>query len=107
MSSYPEHEKLKRVVAPSQACGDFLSWLREVKDWCLARPHVHDDSCRSERRPLFFICDYGEGELEPVAFDKTKLLAEFFGVDLDRLEAEKEQMLEQQRALNERPPQAL
>lgn len=28
MSKYPEHDKLTAVKAQSQACGEFIDWLR-------------------------------------------------------------------------------
>lgn len=106
MSSYPEHDKLKKVAAQSQACGDFLAWLREVKDLQLCVPHQHDDSCYcvpkdEERRGVNMrVCDLKAGEYIAAGLSTTKLLAEFFGIDVDKLEAEKQQLLEEQRALN-------
>ncbi len=69
MSDYPEHDKLKAVVVESQAIGEFIDWLEDVKGI-----EIH----------------------API----TKLLAEFYKIDLDVIEAEKQSMLEKQRELN-------
>ncbi len=69
MSDYPEHDKLKAVVVESQAIGEFIDWLEDVKGI-----EIH----------------------API----TKLLAEFYKIDLDVIEADKQTMLEKQRELN-------
>jgi len=72
---YPEHEKLEKVQAESQACGEFLSWLAFEKGLEL---------CAAE---------FDEDEWYPQSRTITDLLAEFFGIDSEALEAEKRQML--------------
>jgi hypothetical protein len=75
MTEYPEHEKLKKIQDKSQAIGTFLEWLGFEKE-------IH-------------LCTYGEGDrLYPIPKRKEELLAEFFEIDLAKLEAEKQQMLE-------------
>ncbi len=73
---YPEHEKLQLVKEKTQACGEFLDWLIEEKGW--------------EPR--------GGG-----GANVRRLLAEFFEIDQDLIEREKEHMLESCRLLGEAP----
>ena len=83
MSDYPEHKKLKVVKDRSQAIGDFIEWLG-------ARGMA--------------VCDFDPTYLRdnyvPTRIPINKLLAEYFEIDLDRLEEEKLAMLDEQRALN-------
>lgn len=79
MAETPEHEKLHKVRDKSQVCGEFLDWLRDEKGFTLATEDEYGD-------PI------------PVYTSTTKLLAEFFEIDLKVLEDEKEQMLRELRA---------
>lgn len=75
--TYPEHEKLNAVKDQSQAIGDFLDWLNSEKGIVLA--------------------NYGNSDVAWLAPDgtaKERLLAEYFEIDLDKLEAEKRAMLQ-------------
>lgn len=84
MSDYPEHDKLKEIQPLSQAIGEFLEWCgEEGRDIFLATPHP-----------------FGEG-MVPVNTSIERLLAQHFGIDLDKIEAEKRQMLDHMRKLNE------
>jgi hypothetical protein len=94
----PEHDKLHEVRERSQAIGEFLEWLGE-RGVSLAVRHQHSDGCREDG---FLICDFREDELASFAFQTNQLLAEFFEIDLDTLEAEKTALLDYQRALNAR-----
>jgi hypothetical protein len=76
MADYPEHEKLEKIVAESQICGEFLDWLRGKRGLEL---------CGLSKDESFFY---------PVSIPTSKLLAEFFGIDRNKLEAEKRTMLE-------------
>lgn len=82
MIDYPEHEKLKAVQTQSQSIGEFLDWLRGEKGFEIAR-WKHDDF------------DENDDVLMPAHFSTEKLLAEFFNIDLDKVEAEKRAMLAQ------------
>lgn len=78
MSEYPEHNKLDKVKQQSQAAGEFVEWLTDVKKYVIAT-HINID---------------GVGDrLSQVHINITSLLAEFYGVDLNALEQEKQQML--------------
>ena len=75
---YPEHEKLKEIQEQYQICGEFLEWLNEE----------------------FEILSTGGGELDeyyPCHLSREKLLAQFFNIDLDKLEQEKRKMLDELR----------
>lgn len=87
-AEYPEHEKLRAVKDRSQTIGEFL------EEWCAAR-----------RMALCELVDVGSGG-EPVleyvpVYNTTRLLAEFFEIDLDRIEAEKRTMLDLLRKAND------
>lgn len=77
---YPEHEKLKKVQTESQTIGEFIDWLRSDKELELGKWQTssHDDG----------------DTFQPVHVSTEKLLAEFFEIDLEKLEAEKRAMLE-------------
>ncbi len=77
METYPEHEKLQAVQRESEAQGQFLDWLI------------------NERRPRLVIAEYvGSGDaLEPARPKIVELLAEFHGIDLGKIEAEKRALL--------------
>lgn len=92
--TYPEHDKLHAVKDQSQAIGEFLAF----------GPHTLCQWVELDKEDEFnaLLIEAGlDGMYEPV-YNITKVLAEHFGIDLDRLEAEKRQMLDEQRALNER-----
>lgn len=78
---YPEHEKLKGIKVESQAQGEFLDWLMG-KGYVIARYGNHPSGDQ-------FLLDAG------VSIET--LLAEYYGIDLIKLEAEKRQMLKRLR----------
>lgn len=85
----PELDKQAKVVDKSQTCGEFLEWLRDEKGFVLARyPSAEEaeEEGLSEQRPLH------------VHTSTTELLAEFFEIDLRKIEAERRALLEAIRA---------
>lgn len=81
-NQYPECEKMAVVKDKSQAIGEFLEWLECEKNW--------------------EICEYGSSDrLSPVILSTEQLLAEFFDIDLDKIEKERRQMLYELRRKNE------
>jgi hypothetical protein len=80
----PELAKMAKVKLEGQVIGDFLEWLRQEKDWRLCEAHQHDDGCDGA-------CNRG---YELVGFSTEKLLAEFFEIDLDKVEQEKRAILD-------------
>lgn len=75
MTVYPEHEKLEKVHDESQSIGEFIEWLQSK----------------------YSVCKYDEkrfgGTWWPVTLDITKLLSEYFEIDLQKIEFEKRLML--------------
>ena len=84
--SYPEHEKLQEVVETSQAIGDFLDWLSSVKQIRFAK-WVKD---KTESGTEFEVFVQQNMQI-------TDWTAEYFGIDLKKLEQEKLAMLEELR----------
>lgn len=79
----PEHAKLDAIKHISQAQKDFVDFLTEEKG--------------------FVICVITEDAFDtwqPAWINMKELLAEYHGIDLVRLEQEKEEMLEEIRSLN-------
>lgn len=81
MSKYPQHEKLKKVQDQSQMVGEFLEWLSS-KSWTICELNRTDDYC-------------------PIQLRTEELLAEYFGIDLKKLEREKRAMLDELREKQE------
>lgn len=73
MADYPEHEKIKALGGANQIVGDFIEWL-SANDYVIAR--------------------YEGDMLYPAYHGRDKLIAKCFGIDTDKLEAEKVAMLE-------------
>ncbi len=74
---HPEHDKLMLVKDRSQAVGEFMEWLAEQG---------------------LFICERGRfDDLHLTGRNREQLLADFFEIDLNVIEAEKRAMLEQLR----------
>ncbi len=78
MNTYPECEKLAAAKPKSQAQGEFLEWLSE-QGYVLCRLHKEDyiPACKST----------------------TELLAECHGIDMQKVEQERQTMLEEIRQL--------
>lgn len=113
--SYPEHDKLREVSEQSQALGEFLDFGLAKQDLALYEKIVVGCECGS--------CERGRGRLSPWHTDEEKativdgvvqveewvpvvktiqrILAEHFGLDQAKLDAEKDAMLE---ALRAEPP---
>jgi hypothetical protein len=102
MSSYPEHEKLAKISDKSTACGLFVEWLAAEKGIRLANYHEHAPSCIDSDGDVVCGGGFGIDRLYPVHERLTKLLAEFFEIDEDKIEAEKRAMLDELRTLNTR-----
>ena len=81
---YPECEKMRKVKDQSQVIGEFLDWLHGEKNILFAEQ-------RGE--PPF-------DRILPVLFNTEELLAEFFNIDLKKVEQEKRAMLDEIRKKN-------
>ena len=84
---YTEHDKLDKVKKESQSCGEFLEWLQNEKELVLSQYSQYSDT---------------DETLYPIHVNIQDLLAEFFGIDLNKLEEEKRHMLETLRKANEK-----
>lgn len=78
LEEYPEHNKLVAISKYSQVVGDFLTWLGDERSFFIARYQVD-----------------GVWDEDIVHIDQTiqQLLADFFEIDLDKIEEEKRAML--------------
>lgn len=74
---YPEHDKLQLIADKSQAIGEFLEWLQEEKQ--------------------LVICQSADEHYYPHFVRKEELLADFFEIDLKKLDDEKRAMLKEYR----------
>jgi hypothetical protein len=81
-SRYPEHDKLKAVQEESQTIGEFLDTCGYTLAKWSKEPHLVDYS-----------------ELVPVG-NIPDILAEYFCIDQNKIEAEKRAMLEEMRTVN-------
>ena len=85
-TDYPEHEKMKKVQEASHAIGQFVEWL--------ASGEAHEDdkpivlAYYSEARSR-----YDDDVLEQMPYTIEKLLARYFGIDLELIAAEKDAMI--------------
>ena len=78
---YPEHEKLQKVIDQSQTIGEFFEWLKNTKKIVMAQWGKWDS-------------------LYPLSLPTQETLAEYFEIDLNKLEQEKRAMLEELRQHN-------
>lgn len=73
MNEYPECEKMAAIREKSQGIGEFLDWLSE--------------------RGIILASYYEEAGLSPRHTNIEQLLAEYFNIDLNKVEKEKQAML--------------
>lgn len=82
MNDYPEHAKLSQVQPQTQAIGEFLDWVAS-KHGAHLMTYVDVDDFRG---------------WVPAGVPITRLLAEWAGIDEDKIESEKRAMLADIRA---------
>jgi hypothetical protein len=93
----PECEKMTKVAPVSQKIGEFFDWLRDEKKISLAVRHEHTpEGCDVKRTGSSrgATCGVSEGDLFYANVNMTNLLAEFFGIDLIKVERERRAILE-------------
>jgi len=90
MKTYPECDKLLAVKDQSQAIGGFLEWLNG-EGIVLARPHVHGAECTDDNG--YYSCQYQDDQLVPIYGPVDGLLAQHFGIDMNKVEKERREML--------------
>lgn len=91
MTATPEHDKLEAVADISQQCGEVLEWLLSRYSFCTR--HIHTERCPRDEEGLT-TCGFRDGELVAMPINVEKELAEFFGIDLKKIEAEKKVILD-------------
>lgn len=75
----PTLDRMLKIQEQSKLCGEFL-------DWFLCKYAVFE---RRQKRESPFVNPYGASDY----INKERLLAEFFDIDLDEAEREKESIL--------------
>jgi hypothetical protein len=90
MSDYPEHDKLAAVQDESQVIGEFI----EMAGYTLCEMRTFTDVDSRGRRYET------QPRLAPVAKSIQQLLADYFEIDLNKIEAEKRAMLNSLRKAN-------
>lgn len=75
----PELDKISKVSDKSQAIGEFLEWLVQKKEIVLAK---------------WMDMEGWDPQLVVAYEPKNKLLAEYFGIDQDKVENERRKLLE-------------
>ena len=95
-----EIEKLEVIQDKSQIIGEFLEWLQIEKKYIICEkssgktiiPVDPQKKCTSDN-----IADVIYSVNWPVIFDIDKVLAEFFNIDLKKVEEEKKKILKKHR----------
>jgi hypothetical protein len=83
----PELDKINAVHGESQAIGNFLAWLQENGMFVASYIKVQG---------------YRDEQAFPVSDNTEKLLARYFGIDLDKAERERVRILDACREANSR-----
>lgn len=95
MSNYPEHDKLHGLVHISQPLGEFLDWLkssgREIGHWT-RHSGARERIVRDDNGEESYVSVYEE-RFEPYPRSVQHWLADFFDIDLAKIDKEKEAML--------------
>jgi len=107
MSDYPECEKMAAVHEKSQAIGEFLEWLQtgEADGTVFKRPvflaaHrivTEDSGCVPLHEEDRYVSDV---EIVPLCATTENLLARFFNIDMEKVEKERQAMLDDLRKQN-------
>ena len=104
-----ELEKLEDARERSQAIGEFLEWLFGTKKYRIAK-YLTDEEYESKdnvswvdglyEKEQFKRHEIGKEELMPIHIDIEKLLAEYFEIDLAKVEKERREILEKINVVN-------
>lgn len=89
MGEYPECDKLRKVKDKSQVIGEFLEWLTD-RGIVLAKLHEHTDGCIENG---IRECGCSEEDFYPLHRPTDQILAEYYDIDLNKVEIEKREML--------------
>ena len=88
--SYPECDKLAEASEESNKIGQFLDWMCDEKDIRFAKAPNQEEFDALEEDGV----EAYEGMVIEVYFNIHDLLAEYFNIDLNKVEKERQQMLE-------------
>lgn len=80
-SYYPESERLKHVINDAKRIGNFLEWLSDEREAIL---------CKFTTK---FHGNTPVNQYLPVEWTTERILADYFGIDLDVVEIERQDML--------------
>lgn len=102
----PELDKLKKVQETSQRIGEFLDWLLSEKHYVIAEWN-HGDEDESDWIKTPREADADE-QLQPVTLGSygliESLLADYYNIDLNKVENEKQAILTDFREKNKEQP---
>lgn len=111
---YTEHAKLAKIASQSQAIGEFVEWLgtegvhlmrwTETTDIRACEGTLLADRCRGDKCKVCKGANVVEVKLSawvPYGVTIPTMLASFFEIDQNKIEAEKRHMLEDLRKRNE------
>ncbi len=87
----PELDKMVKVREQSQAVGEFLDWLLYEKNVTLCEMHQHSKGCENSDGEVE--CELREDEYIPFSFQIQELLAEYFDIDLEKVDKERRKIL--------------
>lgn len=88
MAEYPEHEKLKALDGANQTVGSFIEWLHE-NGYSICRYEVNDREYDDDGDIIM----YGTEGYWPTTKPTEQLIADHFGIDRKKLDAEKDAMI--------------
>lgn len=104
-------DKLSEVKDKSQAIGEFLEWIFGSKSYHLAR-YLTDKEYESEdniywvdglyENEQFKRYEIKKEELIPVQMNIEKLLAEYFEIDLQKVEEERREIIKKHKEFDEK-----
>lgn len=102
---FPEHTKLKAHAERRDVAQEFYDFLLNDKGLHFGKYHQHTDDCYGPDDPGGWgkplQCGLSKTYLNSVHIPPEDLLAEFLGIDRNKLEEEKRAMLEDLRKANE------
>jgi len=110
---YPECEKMRQIQSKSQAIGEFLEWLgsgeaddtRFNRGVFLAAYLINNEEWDNEKGKYVLLSEdeweVSESRLFTFSYNTEKLLAKFYGIDLNKMEQEKRAILAELRKRTE------
>lgn len=92
-----EIEKMESVQEKSQSIGSFIEEFLREKGVILAKYHKHTEECHVFGKKRYDTPQCGITNQQPIVFryNIERLLAEYFNIDLDKVEGEKRKILEE------------